>query len=221
VTARQALVAATLVLPLSLAALAEGTATPYYFGSNESRTLLQFESETSVETIHGLSRAMSGTASFDFDKGEGSVDFKVPVKKLDTGMAARNEHLFSDGWLDAEKFPDILFKAKSLKRTATDEKTKKETWSFDGEFTIHGVTKALKGEASVQRIPEDLGKKLGRGNWVKVKTEFQITLKDFDIVVPEVAAAKVSPVWDCKVDIFGTTEAPKDPAPKAEEKKAE
>jgi len=79
------------------------------------------------------------------------------------------------------------------------------------------VTKALKGEASVQRIPEELGKKLGRGNWVKVKTEFQVTLKDFDISVPDVAAAKVAPTWDCKVDIFGTTEAPKP----AEEKKAE
>lgn len=215
-TLRQGLVAASLAF--AVPALAEGAATAYHFGTNESRTLIQFESETSVETIHGVCRAMSGTASFDFDKGEGSVDFKVPVKKLDTGMAARNEHLFSDGWLDAEKFPDILFKAKSLKRTATDDKTKKETWAYEGELTIHGVTKALKGEASVQRIPEDLGKKLGRGSWVKVKTEFQVTLKDFDIVVPEVSAAKVAPAWDVKVDVFGTTEAPKEAAEKPAEK---
>jgi polyisoprenoid-binding protein YceI len=209
---RHALLAA--VLLLAAPALAEGTAVAYHFGTSESRTLIQFESETSVETIHGVVRSMSGTANLDFEKGEGTVDFKVPVAKLDTGLEARNGHLRSDGWLDAEKFPDILFRAKSLKRTAIDDKTKKETWAYDGEITIHGVTKALKGEASVQRIPEDLGKKLGRGNWVKVKTEFQVTLKDFDIVVPEVSAAKVAPTWDCKVDVFGTTEAPK-----AEEKK--
>jgi polyisoprenoid-binding protein YceI len=209
---RHALLAA--VLLLAAPALAEGTSVAYHFGTSESRTLIQFESETSVETIHGVVRSMSGTANLDFEKGEGTVDFKVPVAKLDTGLEARNGHLRSDGWLDAEKFPDILFRAKSLKRTAIDDKTKKETWAYDGEITIHGVTKALKGEASVQRIPEDLGKKLGRGNWVKVKTEFQVTLKDFDIVVPEVSAAKVAPTWDCKVDVFGTTEAPK-----AEEKK--
>lgn len=213
-TPRQVFVAATLALVAP--AFAEGTAVAYHFGTNPTLTTIQFESETSLETIHGVTRAISGTANFDFDKGEGSADFRIPVKKLDTGLPARNEHLFSDGWLDAEKFPDILFKAKSLKRISTDEKTKKETWSYDGEITIHGVTKPLKGEASVQRIPEDLGKKLGRGSWVKVKTDFQVTLKDFDISVPEVSAAKVSPTWDCKVDLKGTTEAPK-----AEEKKTE
>jgi len=214
-TFRRAFLAAALAV--AAPALADGTATTFYFGTHETRTLIQFESETSVETIHGVVRTMSGTASLDFEKGEGSADFRIPVRKLDTGLEARNGHLCSEAWLDAEKFPEILFKAKSLKRTATDEKTKKETWAYEGDLTIHGVTKALKGEASVQRIPEDLGKKLGRGSWVKVKTEFQVTLKDFDIVVPEVSAAKVAPTWDCKVDIFGTTEAPK----AAEEKKSE
>ena len=215
-TPRAAVLAATLLLAAPAPASPEGTAVAYHFGTSEAKTLISFESETSVETIHGVCRSMSGTASLDFDKGEGSVDFRIPVKKLDTGLAARNEHLYSDAWLDAAKHPDILFRAKSLKRTATDEKTKRETWAYEGELTIHGVTKALKGEASVQRIPDDLGKKLGRGSWVKVKTEFQVTLKDFDVVVPEVSAAKVAPTWDCKVDLFGTTEAPK-----TEEKKAE
>ena len=205
--ARHALLAATLLL--AAPALAETTATAYHFGTSEARTLIKFESETSVETILGVCRAMSGSASFDFEKGEGTVEFKVPVKKLDTGMAARNEHMWSADWLDAEKHPDIAFKAKSLKRTKTDEETKKETWAYEGDLTIHGVTKALKGEASVQRVPEELAKKLGRGNWVKVKTEFKVALKDFDISVPEVAAAKVAPTWDIKVDVFGTTDAPK------------
>jgi len=95
-------------LAVAAPALAEGGAVPYYFGTNETRTLIQFESETSVETIHGVVRAMSGAANLDFDKGEGSVEFRIPVKKLDTGLEARNGHLFSDGWLDAEKFPDIV-----------------------------------------------------------------------------------------------------------------
>ncbi len=181
--------------------------TVYWFGASEVRTTILFESETSVETIHGVCRKMTGSATFDFETGTGSAGLTVPVASLQTGLDKRDEHLRSDDWLDAAKFPEIAFKAKALKRVKSDEATKRETWAFEGTITIHGVTRDLKGEASVQRIPEDLGKKLGPGSWVKVKTAFQVALKDFDIKVPDIAAAKVSPVWDLKVDIFGTTQA--------------
>jgi polyisoprenoid-binding protein YceI len=187
----------------------KSTAVTFHFGTNESRTTVTFESETSLETIHGTCKVMSGTATFDFDKGEGSAELKVPVKELKTGLEKRDEHLRSDGWLDAEKFPEIVFKAKSLKRTKSDEATKKETWAYEGEFTLHGVTREWKGEATVQRVPEAGGRLLGPGQWVKVKAAFQVTLKDFGITVPETSAAKVSPTWDVKVDVFGTTAAPK------------
>jgi polyisoprenoid-binding protein YceI len=133
---------------------------------------------------------------------------------MDTGIPARNGHLQGPDWMEADKYPEIVFKATSLKRTGMDDASKKETWAYEGEISIHGVTKALKGEATVQRVPEELGKKLGAGSWVKVHTEFPVTLKDFDIKVPEIAAAKVNPTWDVRVDIFGTTELPK---PKSKE----
>ena len=188
---------------------AKPAGTTFHFGTSDARTTIAFESETSVEVIHGTCSKISGTALLDFDKGEGSTELKVPVEAMDTRMEERNKHLQSDSWLDAAKFPDIVFKAKTLKRAKTDEATKRETWAYEGELTIHGVTKALKGEAEIQRVPEDLGKKLGRGDWVRVKTDFQVTIKDFDIVVPEVAAAKVAPTWDIRVVIFGTTQPPK------------
>jgi polyisoprenoid-binding protein YceI len=209
------LVLAAAALPASGAA--DGAVT-YHFGVSENRTNVQFESETSLEVIHGITHTIRGTVSFDFEKGEGSGSLQVPMKSLDTGLPARNNHMRSDGWLDAEKFPDISFKAKSLKRVGSDEATRKETWSYEGDLTIHGVTKALKGEAMVQRVPEELGKKLGPGSWVKVKAAFPVTLKDFDISVPEMSAAKVAPTWDVKVDVFGTTEPPAAKDEKAEKK---
>ncbi len=203
------------------AVLAEDEAKPagttFHFGANEARTTILFESETSVEVIHGITHTVSGAATFDFEKGEGVAELRVPVKSLDTGLAARNGHLQGEDWLEADKYPEIVFRTKGLKRTGRDEAKKRETWTYEGEITIHGVTKPLKGEATVQRVPEELGRTLGAGAWVKVKTAFPVTLKDFDIEVPEVAAAKVSPTWDVKVDIFGTTELPKPrPAPKQE-----
>jgi polyisoprenoid-binding protein YceI len=202
-----ALAAALAASPLA-AQEAKPAGTTYHFGTSPSRTTILFESETSVETIHGVTRAMSGSAVLDGEKGEGSVEFRVPVKSMETGVPTRDEHMWGEDWLDEAKHKEIAFKA-TLKRTKVDETSKKETWSYDGEIAIKGIAKPLKGDATVQRIPEDLGKKLGRGSWIKVKTEFPITIKDFGIEVPEVSAAKVSPTWDVKVDIFGTTEAPK------------
>jgi polyisoprenoid-binding protein YceI len=184
-------------------------AVSYHFGTHPARTTVTFESETSLETIHGTTRTMSGAADLDFDKGEGGVELTVPVKSLDTGIEKRNEHLQTKDWLDAAAFPDIVFKSKSLKRTKTDDATKRETWSYEGELTIHGVTKALKGEATVLRIPEEPAKKLGEGDWVKVKTRFDVALADFGVKVPDFAAAKVSPAWTVAIDIFGTTVLPK------------
>jgi polyisoprenoid-binding protein YceI len=209
---RRSVAAAVLAAALAgpPAALAQEGAKTYHFGTSEARTIVQFESETSLEVIHGTVKAMSGTADLDFAKGEGKVDLRVPVERMETGLPARDEHMRGEGWLDAKKFPEIAFVAKSLKRVKVeDEKTQRQTWAYEGEITIHGVTKALKGEATLLPIPEEAGRVLGRGTWVKVKTKFQIALKDFDITIPEMSAAKVSPTWDVTVDIFGTTEPPK------------
>jgi polyisoprenoid-binding protein YceI len=194
--------------PAPRAEEAKAAGTTFHFGVSPSRTTILFESETSLETIHGVTRTMSGTAVLDAEKGAGTAEFRVTVKSMETGVPSRDEHMWGEDWLDEAKHREIAFKA-ALKRTKTDEASKKETWEYEGEITIKGVAKPLKGEATVQRIPEELGRKLGRGTWIKVKTEFPITIRDFGIEVPEVAAAKVSPTWDVKIDIFGTTEAPK------------
>ena len=193
--------------------------TTFWFGANEARTSILFESETSVEVIHGITHTMSGTAALDMEKGEGNADLHVPVKSLDTGLAARNGHLQGEDWLDAAKFPEIVFTAKSIARKGVDEK-KREVWAYEGEISIHGVTKALKGQATIQKIPAEMEKSIGPGSWIWVKTAFQVPLKEFGISVPEGQAAKVSPTWDIRIDIFGTTEKPK-PRAKAGEKGGE
>ena len=187
---------------------AKPAGTTFHLGVYEKQTNVIFESETTVETIHGITHSLKGTAALDFAAGTGTVDLSLPVAALRTGIDPRDGHMRSDGWLDAEKFPDITFKTNSLKRTKSDEASKKETWAYEGAITIHGVTKDLKGEATIQRVPEELGAKLGRGSWIKVKTAFQVALKDFAIEVPEKSAASVSQTWDIKVDIYGTTVLP-------------
>ncbi|MHC4820941.1 MAG: YceI family protein [Planctomycetota bacterium] len=184
---------------------AEDKGTLYHFGTSPVRTNIQFESETDLETIHGSTQTMSGTARLDFDAGTGKTKLTIPVKALKTGIDSRDEHLRSETWLNAEKHPDIQFLTTNLKV----KDAKKGTWTYDGHIVIKGIKKALKGEAVVKRIPAAVGKKLGRGEWVKVKTSFQVNIKEFGIEPPGQAAAKVSETWDIKVAIFGTTAEPK------------
>lgn len=201
--------AAVVLAAAAFAAAAESKAVPYHFGTAPKHVNITFVSDTAVETIHGVTHRATGKADLDMDKGEGTAEITIPVKSLDTGIEARNGHLQSKGWMDEATHPDIVFKAKTLKREKTDEKTRKETWSYEGDIAIHGVTKALKGEAMIQRVPADLAKNLGGGDWIKVKAAFEVTLADFDIKVPEGVAPKVSATWAITVDLFGTTEMPK------------
>jgi len=201
--------AAAVLLVAGLAAAQDSKTVGYHFGTAVKHVNITFVSDTAVETIHGVTHTASGKAELDFEKGAGAVALTIPVKSLDTGIEARNGHLQSAGWMDEAKHPEITLKSKSLKREKADEKTKKETWSYEADLTIHGVTKALKGEATIQRVPADLAKNLGGGDWIKVKAAFDVTLADFDIKVPEGVAPKVSPTWAITVDLFGTTEMPK------------
>jgi len=200
--------AAALALFAGAAVAQESKSAAYHFGTLPKHTNITFVSETSVETIHGVTHSVAGKADLDLGKGEGTAELTIPVKSLDTGIPTRNEHLQSAGWMDEAKHPDIVFRAKSLKREKADEKTGKETWSYEGDLSIHGVTKALKGEASVQPIPADLAKILGPGEWVKVKASFDVTLADFDIKIPDGVGPKVSATWTIGVDIYGTTVIP-------------
>lgn len=187
------------------------TGTLYHFGTATSRTNITFESETELETIHGITHEMSGTARLDYAEGTGSVSFTVPVSSMKTGMETRDEHLRSETWMDAANYPDITFKTTSLtKKNKVKEGEKDDRkWDWKGSITIKGVTKDIEGEALVAPIPTEAGKGLGKGDWVKVKTKFIIKITDFNIKIPNVqVAAKVDEEWKIGVDIFGTTQKP-------------
>ncbi len=178
------------------------------FGTYEARTNIVFESEADLETIHGTTHSISGSARLDAEAGTGQAKLSVPVRSMRTGIDLRDEHLRSDAWMDAAKYPDIGFMAQTLKRKAKDS----DDWEYDGKVTIHGVTRDLKGTARVKFIPAKLAEKfkLGAGDWVKVATDFKVTLSDFGIKIPEgLVQGKVSATWTIKVDIFGTTQPPK------------
>lgn len=59
------------------------------------------------------------------------------MSSLNTRVEARNNHLKSADFFDAEKYPELTFKSTGLKPAG------KNNYALTGNLTIHGVTKPV------------------------------------------------------------------------------
>jgi polyisoprenoid-binding protein YceI len=71
------------------------------------------------------------------DFSDAVFELKASVASLDTRVEARNNHLKSADFFDAEKFPTLTFKSTSIKKEANNK------YKLIGDLTLHGVTKQV------------------------------------------------------------------------------
>ena len=147
--------------------------------------------------------ALEGTTVLDEEAGTVEVDLKGPVSSLKTGIDVREEHLRSDQWLDSAKFPDITFKSTGSKKKEGET----NVFIVDGDFTMHGKTKAMKVEVKMKKIPADVVKKtrMEDGDWVKFSTSFTVKISDHGVKIPDGVGPKVEDAWTVKFDAFAST----------------
>lgn len=183
------------LLQVGAAVAAERT---FVVGGENKNSNITFESETDFETILGHTNTASGQVVADLEAGTASVDVQVPVATLDTGIELRNKHLQSGDWLDAKQNPDLRFVSRSARKLDDG------SWEIAGDFSLHGVTKPLTIRAQVKPIPADAAKAagLGKGDWLRVATPFELQLSDFGIEVPSKVAGRVSDIWKVKLNLF-------------------
>lgn len=195
---------------LSIAALAlAGLAavpvdeTTFYVGHHPKFVNITFESQADIETIVGTTNVAKGTIKADLDKASGSVSLTVPVASMKTGIDMRDEHLRSEMWLDEKKFPDITFVSKKVEKDGDAKNRVKVT----GDFTMHGVTKAMTVAVEWKELPADAVKaaKFPEGRWLKYSTEFPVKLSDHGVKIPDGVGPKVNDTWNVKMAIFAGT----------------
>ncbi len=175
----------------------------YHFGTHPARTNITFVSEADLETIHGYTNKVQGSIKVDANGTKASGTLRVGVGSLKTGIDLRDEHLRSDQWLDAKRYPYVQLQLVSATETQDPRK-----WSYVANLTIKGVTRQIKGTARISAIPDRLGKSLGGGSWVRVRTKFDVKITDYGVKIPQQVGPKVSDTWSVGIDLYGTTAAP-------------
>jgi polyisoprenoid-binding protein YceI len=108
------------------------------------RNVATVESESDFETFTGRTNAVSGTISFDPTTKTGSGTLVIDVSSIDTGIALRNDHMKSDKWMDAGKYPTITFKTEKVQKLSGDD------YKVTGKLTLHGVTRNVTTKARVR-----------------------------------------------------------------------
>jgi len=98
-----------------------------------------------ITNVKGNFKDYDAKIDFDYEsKTFKSLEAKIQATSIDTGIVKRDNHLRSDDFFAAEKFPDITFKMKTYIK-------KSDGGVMVGDLTMRGVTKEVELEV------EDLG----------------------------------------------------------------
>jgi polyisoprenoid-binding protein YceI len=94
-----------------------------------------------ISTVKGHFKTFTGTGETNDDGTLKSAELTIDVGSVNTNVEARDNHLKSADFFDAEKFPQIIFRSTKIEQKGADI-------TLTGDLTMHGETKpvTLKGE---------------------------------------------------------------------------
>jgi polyisoprenoid-binding protein YceI len=80
----------------------------------------------------------SGTITLDRAAKSGSLEITIDTSSIDFGNAKLNEHVMSEEMFDVAKFPQAVYKSRSIQFKGDQPAI------VNGDLTLHGVTKPVK-----------------------------------------------------------------------------
>ncbi|MBS0396009.1 MAG: YceI family protein [Proteobacteria bacterium] len=166
---------------LGLAALAANAAPVTYTVDTTHSRVTFYVNHLGFSNSVGEFRLGEGTLTFDADDWSRSkVDAHIPVQSLELGDAKWNTHILSADFLESAKYPEITFVSKKL------EKVDATHGRLHGDLTIHGVTKPVVLDVTVNKVGEHPMRKTQAAGFTATAT---IKRSEFGVVayVPAVA----------------------------------
>lgn len=140
-----------------------------------------------ISETEGEFKKFDGTAtSAKADWSDLNVSFNVDVNSISTDNEMRDGHLKGDDFFNAEKFPKMSFKSKTVKALGNNK------FVMTGDMTIRDVTKSIE-------IPFSYGGTV-KDPWGNTKAGFKATStinrKDFGLKYKDAAATGEAIVGD-------------------------
>ncbi len=131
---------------LAAASLAQSATAQYHLEKTHVDLLFAID-HLGFTQKHGSFRDLDATLNCDPDALEACrVEVVVQLASIDTAFAARDNDLRSDKFLNVAQFPEMRFTSKRVTRTGTNG------IRIDGELTLHGVTKPLTLDATLNKV---------------------------------------------------------------------
>lgn len=142
----------------------------------------EFESQVPLHSFIGSSDQLVGLINL----ADQTVDFYLDLTTLDTGIGKRDKDMRIT--LETKKYPFAEFFGKLV--TPFDATvTNPQSATVRGKFTIHGVSREVDIQGTLQQMPDGLF----------VEAAWTLNLEDYDIVPPSLLIVKVDPEQDIRI----------------------
>ncbi len=159
-------------------------------------TNVVFTSKAPMETFEGKTHNMTGTLSVEPGAVGDSitVHLEVDMASLDTGKGLRNKHMREEH-LETDKFPKSVFDGATVLSPAGAklEIRKPLAFQIEGTFTLHGVRRRLRCDATATYSER------GKVGVIEFTATFPVTLQDYSIKRPEFLFLKLAETQQVRV----------------------
>ena len=147
---------------------------------------ISFNANTSIEKIEAINKS----ASCVMDVETGKIEFGVLVKGFQFEKALMQEH-FNENYLESSKFPKATFKGQidNYKKIDTTKDIKVPV-KVTGDLTIHGVTKKITTDGTIQV-------KSGK---LQLSSMINVLLADYKVTVPALVKDQISKTVKIQID---------------------
>jgi len=136
---------------------------------------------------------VEGTLEFDqANPTKASVEVKIPLASVNSNVPKLDEHLQKDEFFDSAKYPEATFKSTKVEKGAGKNKLK-----VIGDLTLHGVTKPVTLDVTVNKVGEHPMRKAAAAGF-----EASTTVKRSDFGI-----SKYVPMVSDEIKIHITSEA--------------
>ncbi len=148
----------------------------------------EFHSSVPLDTFTGKSDYLTGM----IDLSENEIDFYLDLETLKTGNNRRDRDMYRTLKVDNYPFAEFTGKLDSDFDESTNET---QSVKATGEFKVHGVSREVTIEGSLQKISDSL----------LLKAEWILDLRDHDIEPPGILIYRVAD--EIEIEIEATLEA--------------